>query len=112
MYHLPPDPTPGQRSIWATNLLWDALSRLAIHRLSCLQVDSVSPALLFLVPVLVFRQVGLLLLAFLLTVAVVEHFSSCAKVDVLSPEDVNQVNVLEAQIATIEQWSCAKTKSL
>lgn len=69
----------------STNLLRDAFSRLSVHRLSRLQVDSVPPALLFLIPVFAFSRDGLLLLTLLLAVAVVEHLSSRTKVNVLSP---------------------------
>lgn len=71
--------------VQATNLLRDTFARLSVHRLSSLQVDSVPPALLFLVPVFAFSWDGLLLLALLVTVAVVEHLSSRTEVNVLSP---------------------------
>lgn len=90
--------SPGSSS--STNLFWNALPRLSIHWLSCLQIDSVPPALLLLVPVLVLTRAGFLPLILLLTVAVVEHFPPCSQVNVLSPQDVNQVNVLQKHTAT------------
>lgn len=96
----------------STNLFWNALSCLSIHWLSCLKIDSIPPALLFLIPVLVLTWARLLPFILLLTVAVVEHFSSCSEVNVLPPQDVNQVNVLQKHIATIEKWSCAEEKLL
>lgn len=76
-------------------LLWYALPCLSIHRLSLLKVHSIPPALLCLCPFLLLLWAGLLRLALLLAAAVVEHFPSCAKVDILSPQDVNQINVLK-----------------
>lgn len=77
-----------------TNLLWNALSSLSVHWLSTLQVYAIPPALLFLIPIFFLLWAGFMLFTFLLTVAVVEHFSSCTKVNVLPPQDVNQVDVL------------------
>lgn len=78
-----------------TYLFRYALPGLSVHRLGLLKVDSVPPALWRLGPVIALARAGLLLLALFLAAAVVEHFPSCPEVDVLSPQDVNQINVLE-----------------
>ena len=79
------------------HLLRYALASLPIHgsrRLVLLQVETVPPALRALFATVLFVLVALLCLALLLPAAVVEHLPPCAKVNVLPPQDVDQVNVL------------------
>lgn len=90
----------GRVSLSASHLLRYALAGLAVHGrqgLLLAQVQAVPPALRalsLLGPALLLLLVQLLRLALLHPAAVVEHLPPRAKVNVLPPQDVDQVNVL------------------